>query len=114
MPKKTVRAGQQQGTLDKKSDLCKIFVDNVRYFPEVRTILLSRLGDSARLWTVIEAPPFEQSIRNRIYAEQLKVLSMTELPVLDFRVVNLNEYDTEERELIVPENAQVLYVRTAF
>ena len=49
------------------TELCRLYIELVREIPEVQLVVVSQEGDTVYITTVIEAPPFQRQIRDRIY-----------------------------------------------
>jgi len=87
------------------------FVGRVRELPQVTRVFLDVSGDSARLLTVIKAPPFERQYRDPVYDAELAVLAAFPDAQIDFGVVNESEYPAEARAALVPTSSVALYTR---
>ena len=103
----------QQTKATRVDELCKDYVDMVSTIEVVRRILLVEDSGVTTIWTIIDAPPFEDSLRTPIYEAQIKILStLKENIPLDFYVLNLSEIsEDEELESIVPSNAKLVWER---
>ncbi len=107
--------------LDKKTktiainEVCKAYIEGVKNLDVVRKVLLSGSEDEnvSIIWTIIEAPPFDDSLRIPIYEAQLKILkSLKEDILLDFHVLNLSELlENQSVEGIVPPDTDILWQR---
>lgn len=97
------------------NELCRAYIEEVKSLDVVRQVLLSKSEDEdvSIIWTIIEAPPFEDSLRIRIYEAQLRILkSLKEDTVLDFHVLNLSELsENQSVEDVVPPDIDTLWQR---
>lgn len=92
------------------SDLCHLYVKLVRVIPEVQLVAVRQEGEAVYVMTVIEAPPFQRQIRDKIYSAQRAVLERIVTPSVKFRLVNSCELQ-EDIGKIVPTDARRLYIR---
>ncbi len=86
------------------------FVDTVKQLPWVRIVALQGTAPTARIWTIISAPPFDSNVRRPIYEAQVVALAMTTRPEVEFRLVNVQEVEDTLVD-ILPEAYQPLYQR---
>lgn len=93
--------------------LCREYVDEVRNIKAVREILVVEEEEVTTIWTIIKAPPFEDSLREPIYTAQLHVLRSLEQDIpLDFYVLNESELPADEKlSEIIPSNARCIWQR---
>lgn len=91
--------------------LCKDYVDIVSSIDVVRQILLVEDKDITTIWTIIDAAPFESSLRTPIYDAQVKIFSVLEEDIaLDFYVLNISELpEKQELESIIPPSAKLVW-----
>ncbi len=87
------------------------FVTRVRGLPQVRQVLLETAAEAPRIWTVIEAEPFDRSQREPVYAAELEALEAFPDVDADFRLVNVSEYGASQADAILPDDADVLWRR---
>jgi hypothetical protein len=87
------------------------FVTLVRALPQARQVLLEAAAEGARIWTVIEAEPFDRGQREPVYAAEIEALQAHPDVVADFRLINLTEYGESRAADVLPENAEVLWHR---
>ena len=87
------------------------FVAEVRNVEEVKHVLLTDEGEFWKLWTVLDAKPFDWEIRKRIYDAEGDLLRAINRPILDFRLINLSEIDQDQHPYLLPRDAKVLYKR---
>lgn len=112
MPERIILAGGlDQGSVGPTHALAERFVELVRSLPQVRRVLLESSRTGTRLWTVIEAEPFDDSQRDPVYEAELRVLQGDEPVGVDFRLVNLAEFPPDGRATILPATAATLYQR---
>lgn len=67
------------------------FVQAVSAIPHVSMVLVEESGQYPRVWTVIAAPPFDNAYSRPVYAAQMLVSEREDQPVVDFRLLNINE-----------------------
>lgn len=93
--------------------LCKDYLDMVSSIDVVRQILLVEDKDITTIWTIIDAAPFESSLRTPIYNAQVKIYSEMEDDIaLDFHVLNLSEFqEKQELKSIIPPSAKFIWER---
>lgn len=96
-------------------EICKSYIEGVKNLDVARKVLLSRSEDEnvSIIWTIIDASPFDDSLRFPIYEAQLKILkSLKEDILLDFHVLNLSELlENQNVEDIVPPDTDILWQR---
>ena len=97
------------------NELCIAYIEEAKSLDVVREVLLSKSEDEnvPIIWTIIEAPPFEDSLRIPIYEAQLRILkSLKEDTLLDFHVLNLSELsENQSMEDVVPPEIDILWQR---
>jgi hypothetical protein len=97
------------------TEVCKAYIEQVKDLRVVCEVLLSRCedDDASIIWTIIEAPPFDDSLRLPIYEAQLKILkSIKGDALVDFHVLNLAELlENQSVENIVPPDTDMLWQR---
>lgn len=91
--------------------LARHFVERVRALPQVRLVLFDTLGYAARIWTVLDAEPNHQALRNRIYDAEVTALDAVPDALVGFRLINLAEYEGRSPETLIPCDAEVLWQR---
>ncbi len=76
-----------------------------------RQIYLFKSGGCNNLWTVIDAPPFEDDLRYPIYEAQMNISSRgSKNNPVDFYIININELPEGKRlEDILPINATLIW-----
>ncbi len=91
--------------------LCREYVDKVSDINAVREVLVVEEEEVTTIWTIIKAPPFEDSLREPIYTAQLQVLrSLEQDTPLDFYVLNESELPADEKlSEIIPSNARCIW-----
>lgn len=94
--------------------ICKVYVDLVSPIQVVKQVLVIDDGGITSIWTVIDAPPYEDQLRMPIYEAQLQLLRLVgeeDIP-LDFLVINVSELpDNQELASTVPQNAKIFWQR---
>jgi hypothetical protein len=93
------------------ADVSKLFIDKIQSIGAVREVLLVEDEDEATIWTVISATPFEDEIRRPVYEAQLEVLQSVDQALVDFRLVNIEEFPSANRGQILPREAKILLKR---
>ena len=93
--------------------LCREYVGKVSDISAVHEVLVVEEEEVTTIWTIIEAPPFEDSLREPIYAAQLQILRSLEQDIdLDFYVLNEAELSADEKlSDIIPSNARSIWRR---
>jgi FtsZ-binding cell division protein ZapB len=93
--------------------LCQAYVKIVSNIDMAKKVLVAETMDVATIWTIIDAPPFEDSLRTPIYDAQLRILStLKEHVPLDFNVLNVSELPKkQEPNDIIPANAKLVWER---
>ena len=90
------------------------YVNIVVKIEVVKTVRIRAEEDRVTIWTVIEAPPFQDELRIPIYDAQTEVLRMDEGNIrVDFNLVNVSEIPiTASIEQIIPPNARCIWSRS--
>lgn len=89
-------------------ELCRIYVELVRQIPEVQRVYLRAEDNSGCILTLIDAPPFERQVRNRVYEAQQAVLERVISGPIEFRLINVREVH-DDLSQIVPSDSTILY-----
>ncbi|MEA3421360.1 MAG: hypothetical protein U9Q97_06765 [Acidobacteriota bacterium] len=94
--------------IDSLKKLCNIFVQKVSRIAQVKQVFLT---DNERIWTFIAAEPFDRNVRDLIYQVEEEVLELCTEPFVDFRLINYNEFEKDERLHLVPKGSHALFSR---
>jgi hypothetical protein len=86
----------------------KRFVREIKAITHVREVRLVVSGGAPVIWTIISAPPFENSPRYQVYEVELGVLRDLDEPMLDFRLINMDEFSQDALEKILPRDGKIL------
>ena len=94
-------------------DVTSLFVASAKAVPEVQMILVEgSYPDDACVWTIIDAPPFEDGVPDRVAQVQLEALQQGEDPAVDFHLINLRELRPgADLKTILPTGHRVLFRR---
>lgn len=94
-------------------ELHEAYLKMVSTIDIVRQVFLFEAEDITAIWTIIDAPPFEDSVCTPIYDAQLKILRMLKEDMLfDFHVFNISELsDDVKLKHIIPSNANLVWQR---
>lgn len=109
-PPKWTITGQQTTTLITHLNVVQAFVAVARRLPHVQQILVDDPVQVRRIWTIITAPPFEDSYRMEVYEAQLAALGAAGYPPTDFRLINTQEFTTDINA-VLPPRYQVVFRR---
>ena len=93
--------------------LCNNYLEIVSTIDIVRQVFLAEAEDTATIWTIVDAPPPEDSPHASLYNEQLKTLSILRdnLP-LEFYLLNESELpEGKQTEGIIPSHAKLIWER---
>jgi len=90
--------------------LLQTYVEQASRLPQVQRILVAPSDDGYRLWTVIDAPPFDSQPRHEVYSAEQEALQAHDETV-DFRLINTNE--VAELDLVLPLDSVELFRRDA-
>lgn len=93
--------------------LCEAYLKIVSSIDMAKKVLVAETMDVATIWTIIDAPPFEDSLRTPICDAQLRILSMLKEQIsLDFNVLNVSELsENQQPDDIIPVNAKLIWER---
>ena len=73
-------------------DACDFFVDKVKDIAGVQQVVLVRDPENYPvIWTIISAERFNFDVRSPIYGVECDLLRVPHMPILDFRILNLQE-----------------------
>lgn len=98
-----------ESTVSTIKDACRLFVSIVSKIDAVREVRLVQVPkEGPIILTLISAPAFERGYREPIYEAQLKVLRASEVPLVDFRMLNLTEL-SEEDKVVIPAKSELLW-----
>lgn len=89
------------------------YIGRLAGIPSVEKVLLSEHEEGLTVWTIIDAPPFEDSVRAPIYEAELEALrGCPEETMIDLHVLNLSEYAGEGGiSAAIPSDARVIWHR---
>ncbi|MDO8689900.1 MAG: hypothetical protein Q7R39_07790 [Dehalococcoidia bacterium] len=115
---------ESSGALEERADmgtqlvsnldlLCQGYVKRISGLEMVFKVIAVEDMEVITVWTVIDAPPFEDSLRQPIYQAQLQALREVKGDLaLDFYVVNIAELAKPvQLASIIPSDAKVLWQR---
>ncbi len=87
--------------------LCKQYTDKVSHIKAVNEVLVVEEEQITTIWTIINSPPFEDSLREPIYEAQSHILrSLRQDIPLDFYVLNEAELTPDQKlSDIIPANS---------
>lgn len=94
-------------------DLCENYLNMANTVEVVKQILIVEDEEGFTIWTVIEAEPFDDSLRKPIYQAQIDMLRQIEddKPI-DFHILNILEYtNLEALQDVIPHNAKIIWQR---
>ncbi len=86
------------------------FIDAIKHLSELRLVAVEGSSPTARLWTIISAPPFESHFRDQIYEAYVDALSMVQQPGVTLRLINIREFE-DDIDDILPPIYHVMYRR---
>lgn len=91
--------------------LVREFVKIVSAINIVKKIFLNEDKNIVMIWTIIDAPPFEDILCDPIYEAELKMLRMLKGSIsVDFRLYNINEFHKDiSLEQIIPSDAKLVW-----
>ena len=73
-------------------EACDFFVDKVRTIAGVQEVFLVRDPENYPvIWTIMSAERFNFDARSPIYGVECDLLRVPHMPILDFRILNLEE-----------------------
>lgn len=92
-------------------ELCKAYASIVSTINIALQVLLVQTEEVATIWTIIDAPSFNDLLRTPIYDAQVQILgSLRKNIPLDFCVLNVSELPEDEKlESIIPSNAKPIW-----
>ena len=105
-----------EATIARSADvqgLCEGFVKIVSAVDIIQQVYLTEAENLATIWTVIDAPPFEDNLRKPVYEAELEILRMSEDDVrLDFDMLNIQELPKPtDIANVIPKNAKLVWRR---
>lgn len=89
----------------------QLFISKVQPISVVQEVHITERERVPTIWTVISAPPFKDEELRPVYQAQMEVLQATDRPLVDFDVVNPEEFPPDARDKILPSNAKLLWKR---
>lgn len=89
------------------------YVEKISKIEAVREILVVEEEKVTTVWTIIKAPPFEDSVREPIYTAQLQTLRSLEQDIpIDFYILNESELSSDKNlSDVIPSNARPIWRR---
>jgi len=93
--------------------VCREYIEKISKIEAVREILVVEAEKVTTVWTIIKAPPFEDSVREPIYTAQLQILRSLERAIpIDFHILNESELPSDEKlSDVIPSNASSIWRR---
>jgi hypothetical protein len=93
--------------------VCREYVEKISKIEAVREILVVEGEKVTTVWTIIKAPPFEDSVREPIYTAQLQILRSLERYIpIDFYILNESELSSDKNlSDIIPSDARSIWQR---
>ncbi len=98
----------QQEVSEGLSTVVRHFVDVIKHLSELRLVVVEGSPPTARLWTIIAAPPFESRFRDQIYEAYIDALSLVEQPGVTLRLINVREFEDDIGN-VLPQMYGTLY-----
>jgi len=98
---------------DTIAKLSTAYVKMVSTIDIVQKVTLVETADVATIWTIIDAPAFEDPLRTPIYDAQLHIFSKLKDHIsLDFNVLNISELpENQGPDSIIPADAKIIWER---
>lgn len=90
----------QQEVSEGLSTVVRHFVDAIKHLSELCLVAVEGSSPTARLWTIISAPPFESRFRDQIYEAYIDALSMVEQPGVTLRLINIREFEDDIGDIL--------------
>jgi hypothetical protein len=94
-----------------KREFLADLVERLKRLPQVRRVLVETEGGVTRVWTVIEAEPFENSARDPVFDAELQAMIAHPDVEAGFRLLNSREYAGKPLAAYLPPDAALLYER---
>jgi hypothetical protein len=113
MSRLTVRSSEarQRSKTSAVEQLTHAFAESVSQLPQAREVSITGQEDIPRLWTVIDATPFDPSPRYEVYRCELAVRERFPRVVVEFALINPLEWPFSERAFLIPSTAIVVWRR---
>lgn len=87
------------------------YVQMVKMMPEVQEVRITEGDKGTTLLTIIIAEPFDEGPRERIINAQLEVMENMVVPVVDFDLINLSEFEPGKAESFLGNNFLTVWKR---
>jgi len=91
-------------------EAARAFVERARTLSHVQQILIEESRVPARIWTIIFAPPFEDSYRVPVYEAEMAIHQQEAYPLVEFRLINMQEIE-QELTNVLPASHRILFER---
>ena len=93
--------------------ICAEYLAEITEIESLREILVVEEEEVTTVWTIIKAPPFDDSVREPIYAAQLNIMRSLEQDIpIDFYILNESELPSDKKlSDIIPCNARSIWRR---
>ena len=100
-------------TIPNLDELTNAYIQIVSSINIVHKVLVVETTEAATIWTIIDAPPFEDSYRDLVYDAQIEIFNMTKEDIpLDFYILNVSELvNKQELDKIIPSNSKLVWER---
>lgn len=92
--------------LDTPRQAWERYVELVRSIPEVQSVSVSEDSEGTTIWTIICTADFNKGLRSRVYRAQIDVLRASNSPMVNFRLLNLHDMPTDNRDNILPRSSK--------
>jgi hypothetical protein len=104
----TFSIGHRQDRFSTLEQVTARYTELVRQIPEVKEVWLSEEPEGATLWTIIDAERFARGPRREVYGVQYEVLRAMNKPLVDFRLLNVADFQRTGREHVLPRTSRLL------
>jgi hypothetical protein len=108
----TANGTHLKGIRAREAKVLDQFVSIVSGLPWVERVLAEPGYEGVQIWTVIDAEPFEDEPRDRVYQAELEATNVSPEALVRFRLLNRHEYGDEKLTGVLPDQGHLAWQRT--
>lgn len=91
-------------------EAAQAYAATVQEIPYVHKVLLEESRNPAYIWTIISAPPFDDTYRRPVYEAEMAILQDARFPLVGFRLLDIQEVD-DDLSMHLPTSQHILFER---
>ena len=101
-----------EGKISSPQEARDLYVEKVKQLEVVQEVRYFGSEDAICILTLISAPPWDNRARRPVYEAQGEVIDTFTKPMIDFRLIHLNEFPGRSQEDFLPSDTELIWKRT--